>query len=302
MACIPAQSPYAKVVRDVLAWSKQYPEDWRKVWSLIAEKWDRREPCPEGALKPFNIDAKLNGAYVALGLLYGGRDFTKTIEVATRAGQDSDCNPSSAAGVLGVMLGYKAIPDQWKSGIPALADKKFNFTNFTFNEIVASTEKRAIALAVANGGKVRGDVLDVRLQTPKPARLEVWDDYDSPVERVAASDPRWTFVGSWSSVKGGKLARDKGAEASIEFAGTGAIVVGLYEPTGGRYDVYLDGKFDGTLDSNSDETDSKRGESIWHRFGLANGKHTVKLVLRGEAFKGRPGSDVTLTDLVVFRP
>ena len=39
------------------------------------EKWDKREPCPEGALRPFNIDAKLNGAYVALGLLYGKGDF-----------------------------------------------------------------------------------------------------------------------------------------------------------------------------------------------------------------------------------
>ena len=43
-----------------------------------------RDPCPEGALKPFNIDAKLNGAYIALGLLYGDGDFGKTIEIATR--------------------------------------------------------------------------------------------------------------------------------------------------------------------------------------------------------------------------
>jgi len=302
VACLPAESPYTKVVRDVLTWSRQYPDDWRKVWHLIGEKWDRREPCPEGALKSFNIDAKLNGAYVALGLLYGGRDFTKTIDVATRAGQDSDCNPSSAAGVLGVMLGYKAIPDEWKSGIPALADKKFNFTNFTFNEIVASTQKRAIALAVANGGKLRGDVLDVKIQTAKPARLEIWDDYGSPVERIAVADSRWTFTGSWSPVKAGKTATVKGAEAQIEFTGSGAIAVGLYQPTGGRYDVYLDGKLDGTLDSNSDEADTKSGESIWHKFGLANGKHTLRLVVRGEPFQGHSGTDVTLTDLVVFRP
>ena len=87
------------------------PDDWEKVWAMVNEKWDKREPCPEGALLPFNIDAKINGAYVALGLLYGKGDFGKTVEIATRGGQDSDCNPASAGGILGVMLGYRRIPD-----------------------------------------------------------------------------------------------------------------------------------------------------------------------------------------------
>ena len=32
-------------------------------------------PAPKARCKPFNIDAKLNGAYIALGLLYGGARF-----------------------------------------------------------------------------------------------------------------------------------------------------------------------------------------------------------------------------------
>jgi hypothetical protein len=44
--------------------------------------------------------------------------------------------------VLGVMLGYDAIPDEWKSGIPAIADQKFAFTDYSFNDIVASTMAR----------------------------------------------------------------------------------------------------------------------------------------------------------------
>ncbi|MEN6606037.1 MAG: ADP-ribosylglycohydrolase family protein, partial [Bryobacteraceae bacterium] len=146
LATIPAKSPYGLLIADVLAWHKQYPNDWKKVWRLLEEKWDRREPCPSGALRAYNIDAKLNGAYIALGLLFGGGDFGKTIEISTRAGQDSDCNPSSAAGILGVALGFKRIPDVWRGGIPAIADQKFRYTDFTFHTIVASTEKRAIAL------------------------------------------------------------------------------------------------------------------------------------------------------------
>ncbi len=163
---IPSRSPYAMLISDVLRWSKEYPQDWKKVWHLIEEKWNKREPCPAGALRPFNIDAKLNGAYIALGMLYGSGDFGKTIEISTRAGQDSDCNPASAAGVLGVMLGYKAIPEEWKSGIPAIADQKFSYTDFTFRTICQSTEKQAIALAERNGGKLTVRNLRIKIQLP----------------------------------------------------------------------------------------------------------------------------------------
>ncbi|MEK7751799.1 MAG: ADP-ribosylglycohydrolase family protein, partial [Acidobacteriota bacterium] len=118
LACIPKKSPYAILITDVLGWHKQNPSNWKKTWQLLHDKWDKDDVCPVGALTDFNIDAKLNGGFIALGLLYGDRDFFKTIDISTRAGQDSDCNPASAGGILGVMLGYRAIPDQWKGGIP----------------------------------------------------------------------------------------------------------------------------------------------------------------------------------------
>lgn len=304
---IPAASPYAKLIADVLAWSKQYPDDWKKVWNLIEEKWDKREPCPEGAARPFNIDAKLNGGYIALGLLYGGGDFWKTIEVSTRAGQDSDCNPSSAAGIIGVVLGYSKIPDEWKSGIPALADTKFNFTDYSFNGIVDSTQKRALALIRATGGRIDGDVAVVKLQVPKAPKLEIWDDYGSPVERIPVSDSRWSLSGDWATATGRgpnlvRRASKAGAEANVSFEGTGAVVVGPYLPDGGKADVYLDGKLLGTVDSNSDEDEPKNSEAVWHAFGLKPGKHTVRLVVKGEAMYPGKGTVVGLEDLIVFRP
>ncbi len=300
LACIPAQSPYGQLVRDVLSWSRRNPGDWRKTWSLIQDKWDRRDPCPAGALTPFNIDAKLNGAYIALGLLYGDGDFGKTIEISTRAGQDSDCNPASAAGILGVMLGYEGIPDEWKSGIPAIAEKKFDYTDYSFNSIVDSTEKRALALIARTGGRIEGDRVVVRTQRPTPAKLEVWDDYGSPVERIPVSDSRWTFKGDWTTERPFRSSA-AGAEASITFEGTGAIVVGTYLVTGGMLDVYLDGRFDRTLDVFADEKGNRGGESVWHAFGLRNTKHTLRLVVRGEKYKNSSGADVALDSLIVFR-
>jgi hypothetical protein len=276
---------------------------------LIEDKWDRRDPCPSGALRDYNIDAKLNGAYIALGLLYGNRDFGKTIEIATRAGQDSDCNPASAGGVLGVMLGYKRIPDEWKKGIDDIAEKKFNYTDFTFHTIVASTEKRAVALAQRNGGRVEGDTLVIKTQAPKAAELKIWDDYGSPVERIGVEDSRWAFKGNWQEKATrtkrtpipSRISSEKGAEASITFEGTGAIVVGPYLPAGGKADVYLDGKLDQTVDVYPDEDHVKLSEAVWHAFGLTPGKHTVRLVVRGEPFPGSRGANIQVEDMVVFR-
>ncbi|MCX6619873.1 MAG: ADP-ribosylglycohydrolase family protein [Acidobacteria bacterium] len=62
LACIPQQSEYARLISDLLAWSAQNPNDWRAVWKLVEDKWNKNDPCPDGAGTPFNIDAKLNGA------------------------------------------------------------------------------------------------------------------------------------------------------------------------------------------------------------------------------------------------
>jgi hypothetical protein len=301
LACLPPKSPYAMLIADVLAWSKQEPNDWVAVWNRIERKWNRREPCPEGALLPFNIDAKLNGAYIAMGLLYGKGDFEKTLVVSTRCGQDSDCNPANAAGVLGVVLGYKSIPDKWKSGIPAIADQKFSHTGFSFRTIVASNEKRLIAMVERHGGKVEGGKLIVHTQPPKPAKLEIWDDYGSPVERISTEDPRWSWKGEWRRDNRLRISDATGAEATVSFQGTGAILTGLYSPKGGQAEVYLDGKKDRVVDVYPDEDATKGGEAVWHAFGLRNGKHTVRLVVLGKPYPGSKGAEISLQDLIVFR-
>jgi hypothetical protein len=307
LATLPPESPYARVIGDVLEWSRQYPDDWTEVWRLIDEKWDGREPCPAGALHPFNIDAKINGAYVALGLLYGDGDLYDTMAISTRAGQDSDCNPASAAGILGVVLGYSGIPDEFKAGIDSIADQQFSYTDFTFNTIVSSTMNRAITLVERNGGRVEGDSIIVRTQIPLPVQLEMWDDYGTPVERISVDDPRWTFNGDWGRERpGGRRTSTKGAEASIVFEGSGAILAGTYMPTGGTADVYLDGELHRTVDVYPDEDANKHGESVWHVFGLQDGEHRVRVVVKGEPYRGiagdeSNGTDISLSYLVVFR-
>lgn len=309
LACIPSQSPYARLIGDILTWSKETPDDWRKVWSLLKDKWDIHDACPMGALTAYNIDAKLNGGFIALGLLYGKGDFGKTIEITTRSGQDSDCNPASAAGILGVVLGYKNIPDVWKSGIPAIADKKFSHTDFSFRTIVDSTERRTLALIQRSGGSVEGDRVFVKLQAPAAPKLQIWEP-GKPVERIDTVDTRWRFSGNWGVSKSerrdgtprtARTASEKGAIVEVSFEGTGAVLSGPYTSKGGKADVYLDSRPAGTTDVFIPQSQRRDSESVYHVFGLKPGKHTIRLVVLGQPYPGSAGSEVTVNDLIVYR-
>jgi len=207
------------------------------------------------------------------------------------------------------MTGYKAIPDRWKFGIEDIADKKFSFTDFSFRTIVDSNMKRALAMIRKNGGTVEGGRVRIKPQSPSPVKLAVWDDYGSPVERISVKDARWRFSPGWKTPapsdpyrdSGLRTSDEKGAEAAVAFEGSGAILAGTYLPNGGKADVYLDGNLDGTVDAYSDEDNRKVNEAIWHGFSLSNGKHTLRLVVRGEPQGESKGSEIDLSSLVVFR-
>jgi hypothetical protein len=303
LACLPSKSPYARLISDVLVWHRKYPADWTKNWAEIEKKWNRREPCPAGALRPFNIDAKINGAYIALGLLYGGGDMARTVRISTQAGQDSDCNPSSAAGILGVMMGWERIPEEWKSGIPAISDKKFAYTDYNFQEIVDSTYQRAMKAVAREGGKADAGGIRVPAQKPKPANVPLWDDYGSPVERIPYTDARWKFAGKWKADERlrSNVTDEKGATAEIEFEGTGFIVSGPYLPDGGFLEAWVDGKRVNNVDVYSDEKSVKGDESVFHQFGLKAGRHRVQLKVLGVRHTESAGARVAVADLIVFR-
>jgi hypothetical protein len=302
LACIPEGSPYAQVIRDVLAWSETGP-DWRKVWQKIEQKWDKNDICPDGVNRPFNIDAKLNGAYVALGLLYGERDWQKTMETATRCGQDSDCNPASATGVLGAMLGFDKLPEKDKQAIAKFADTKFEFTVYSFNDIVKSTEKRALEVIRQAGGTVNDQEVTIPVQAPKAPKLELFD-FGVPVKAYRADDKAWQWKGDWKDTQEkhklpAKETSAAGSEVTLKFNGTGVALVSELSQDGGRADVYIDGvKSDLVADAyivpNTIDTD------LWRAFGLPPGEHTLRLVARGDADPHSTGKRIMLTRALVY--
>ena len=54
-----------------------------------------------------------NAAIVAMALLWGQKDFSRTLGLAVSAGLDTDCNGATVGSVMGAILGAQAIPEHW---------------------------------------------------------------------------------------------------------------------------------------------------------------------------------------------
>lgn len=54
-----------------------------------------------------------NAIIVAIALLWGKGDFTKTLGYAVMPGFDTDCNGATSGSVLGLILGSSALPQNW---------------------------------------------------------------------------------------------------------------------------------------------------------------------------------------------
>lgn len=152
---IPEESHYANCVRDVLTWYREDSQNWHKTWHKIEEKYHlsreyQQFAAQSGAWVP--IDAKLNGAYIVLGLLYGKGDMDSTIVISMRGGKDSDCNPSNAAGVLATTIGYENLPDKFKVALDE--QRKFSYSEYNFNDLIQVCEDFTRQYVLRNGGKI----------------------------------------------------------------------------------------------------------------------------------------------------
>ncbi|MHC4797249.1 MAG: ADP-ribosylglycohydrolase family protein, partial [Planctomycetota bacterium] len=129
--------------------------------------------------------------------------------ISCRCGQDADCNPSNAAGVLGCMIGFDAIGNNITAGLTAAGDAKFNYTEYSFNNLMPACLGMAEKIAIRNGGKATEDTLIIPVQKPKAARFEQWTNQlktiDTPISQYEMDlwNPGWKLLA---------CAKDKGAQ------------------------------------------------------------------------------------------
>lgn len=264
LVAIPQQSKYRQCMEDVIRWHAMYPDDWELTWAQIQKKWSFDIGCPEGVYNAFDIDATINSAYILVGLLYGDGDFYKTIDISTRCGLDSDCNPASAAGILGTMIGYSHIPEYWMPNLREVEDRDFAFTDISLNEVYQMSLNQALQVIERNGGKIEGDKVTIKVQKPETVRFEE------------------SFTGHWpmAVVDVRKPVSDVG---ELTFNGNGVVVRytmgrgrGFEMPEGdyvARVEVYLDGTLSETVVLPLQH--QSRKQELYYKYNLPKGDHKL---------------------------
>jgi len=267
---IPKESKYYKVMRDVIDWCKENPDDWKRTWFEVQNKWGEDIGCPDGVFTPFNIDAKINSAWIVMGLLYGQGDFGKTLSVSARAGDDSDCNPASAGGILGTMLGYDKIPAYWKQGFAEVEPMDFKYTTISLNDVYELSYKHSLAMIERNGGTVSDKEVKIKVQKIKPVKLEIGFEGHFPIEKIILNSKK-------------ESKKNLKNETSFDFEGIGFVVNGNVKSNskGENYileaELYIDGELIST--SKLPTSFTTRKNTLFWKYQLPKGKHNVKIVV-----------------------
>ena len=257
---IPPESNFSKCINDVIKWHNEHPNDWKASWHKVNAKWSADIGSPLGVFEPFNIDAKINAAWVVMGLLYGNGDFTRTFEIATRCGDDADCNPATAGGVLASIVGFKKIPDFWKQGLDKVENLPFMGTDYSLIDAYGLSERHALDMVVKNGGNVTESDITIKMQQPKTVPLEVSFEGHYPKEKLIPLKTK--------------------DEISFEFEGIGFALAGpanVRNPGGKNHvfetEMYIDGVLIEKINLPT-ERNKRRFTPFW-KYQLPNGKHSV---------------------------
>lgn len=281
---IPAESNFRTCIDDVIAVYHNNPDDWKTAWFCVERSWASDIGCPEGVFDPFNIDARVNAAYVVIGLLYGKGDFARTLDISTRCGQDSDCNPASAGGILGTMIGYSKIPDVWTKALKPIENIPFSYTELSLNKVYETGYKQALEMITREGGKLDGEIITLPDQTIRPVKLEVNFPGMVPDERK-------------------NIGINLENQEEIAFEGTGFILTGRPVRTASESNDSFVFELEMILDNGPAEkikmpvnSLTRRLEIAW-KYNLNPGHHTIRLkVMNPEA-----GQFIRINDLITYR-
>lgn len=106
LAYLNPDSTYAQLIREMLDFHLQYPNDPEKCLAYIEDKhsYDNYEGLCH--ILP-------NTAIMLYGMLYGNNEFDRTMQLIAEAGRDTDCNLGNVGSILAMMVGLENINEKW---------------------------------------------------------------------------------------------------------------------------------------------------------------------------------------------
>ncbi len=163
---VPTTSRTHEVIADVVAWynadkaahaaDPSDPMNWRDTHALVYAKYVGDDA--HGRYRGW-IESTVNTAMTTLSLLYGGGDFKETVAVGVLAGFDNDCNPATAAGLIGLINGASGLPaDLTAATVDAYRINSLNVAerDTTITDIATMLQTAAEAQILAAGGSISG--------------------------------------------------------------------------------------------------------------------------------------------------
>jgi ADP-ribosylglycohydrolase len=110
LAVIPKASTYTQVVNAVIDFYNKFPEDFRLCRRYLEENWGYDKYGGICHIIP-------NAGVCILSLLYGEGDLSRTVEIATMCGWDTDCNAGNVGTIIGTAQGIKGVKEHYRNPI-----------------------------------------------------------------------------------------------------------------------------------------------------------------------------------------
>ena len=132
LAFVPPGSRLAEAVRDTMQLHES-GLDWEQARDAIEDRYYARYSF---------VHTVNNAALVTAALLWGDRDFTKTIGLAVQGGWDTDCTGATAGSIFGAMHGADALPPNWVEPLNDLVRSSImGFDRSRLSDLAARTQR-----------------------------------------------------------------------------------------------------------------------------------------------------------------
>jgi len=107
LSVIPSNCEYASMVRGILGFHRENPDDWRACYQYAVNNFGYE-------WFPRICHIIPNSAFIVLSLLYSGGEFSRAINICNMCGMDTDCNVGNVGTIMGVRCGIEGIDtDKW---------------------------------------------------------------------------------------------------------------------------------------------------------------------------------------------
>jgi len=176
---IDPRSNYRKAIDQVLdGYAKRVA--WRELALQTEARWRPEYPAMNNAVA--------NGALIAIGVLYGGGDYMRSLNITTQLADyaDTDCNAANVGAILGAMNGERAIPENLKARLSdriwgeSMGPVKFNKVveekiSDLAGRIAVFGMKNLLAHGATSGRLAGEESLRVPMESPRTQPLEFFD-------------------------------------------------------------------------------------------------------------------------------